>query len=290
MGNCVSTIQDWRRTPMEIEDENFWTALRFGRMEAVHQVLSSSPNPARLLELRDYRRLTPLACAALQRDQLKIKLLLRYNADPNEPSGTGTPLICALKGQWNRVNQTPDQTMSILRLLRGGASPNAYPGSDDLTPLQRASRLGLERATKLLLEYGADVNYRQPDEWTPFEMAIYYFSPKVAIILLQGGAEVPTEIVQDIIRFSENSVPAFHYRATCYILYYTRQRCCLAHLARQVIRRQINLSSTRHIPEHINELPIPKAIRNYLNYQEDFQYMMTPRELGNWWREREETL
>lgn len=83
---------------------------------------------------------------------------------------------------------------SVLKaLLEAGAAPNfdAYLGSQSANPLVYVCRKGHEEAVNLLLQYGADVNYKLPDRAPgPLHVAARGGYETIIEVLIQHGADI----------------------------------------------------------------------------------------------------
>ncbi|GJQ81133.1 hypothetical protein Trydic_g10282, partial [Trypoxylus dichotomus] len=153
--------------------------------------------------------LTPLIYAIKVKDKDIIRLLLNYNADVNcRNKYDKTPLCRAIE----------EKSVDIVEfLLQNGANAN-YVDIDGLTPLttvvatrkRDAVPIPLDNNTyvnfpvenaialtsneiqiiKLLLQYGADVNYMNSNGVTPLTHAIKLKDKDVIRILLQHGADI----------------------------------------------------------------------------------------------------
>lgn len=141
-----------------IEDDNAWK---------IKKIIRESP------KILDYREpqwgLTPLQRAVGKRKYKAAEMLLILGANPNVRLKNGMPLIFdAIDPEWGECIEENDTRMLEL-LLKYGADPNFNEeegkirlGSEerDRSPLIYANRpLQTLDKTKLLVEYGADVNY-----------------------------------------------------------------------------------------------------------------------------------
>ena len=72
--------------------------------------------------------------------------------------------------------------------LRNLSTNYSFP-HDPLTLLALAAGLGKEDITKLILEYGADINARDGEQWTPLMIAAWMGQEHIAKLLLEFGAD-----------------------------------------------------------------------------------------------------
>ena len=77
---------------------------------------------------------------------------------------------------------------AVVRLLDGGASPNARDGENDV-PLHEAARHGDARIVAELLERGADPNAVNNQGSTPLHLAAWYGHASVVSLLLENDAD-----------------------------------------------------------------------------------------------------
>jgi len=109
----------------------------------------------RLVELgadpkqRDGSRFTPIASAALARNESVIKVLLDLGISPNSPTPGGAPILVDVVGSGN---------VGLCKVLvNRGANPD-LGDSDGFTPLMMACRAAQKDAVEFLLSVGVKVN------------------------------------------------------------------------------------------------------------------------------------
>ncbi|MCU1339314.1 MAG: hypothetical protein JWO19_4895 [Bryobacterales bacterium] len=158
---------------------------------------------------------SPVADAAMKRDQAAVRALLAQKADVNAPQADGATAL-----QWavynndpamadlligaganvkaaNRDGATPlflacesGNAAMIEKLLKAGADPNEIGPVGD-TPLMMASRTGNLDAVKVLLDRQADVNAKEKIRGTTALMwAVEQQHPAVVKMLVEHGANV----------------------------------------------------------------------------------------------------
>ena len=72
-------------------------------------------------------------------------------------------------------------------LLSKGANPNVIGIKSNWSALLSSTSQGYRDITKMLIEYGADVNHSQSDGWTPLHVAAREGHPKIARILITAN-------------------------------------------------------------------------------------------------------
>jgi ankyrin repeat protein len=153
--------------------------------------------------------------AARNRDQQKIRTLLRERADVNAKSHDGaTALLWA--AHWNdletaalligagaNVNAANDFRVTPLslactngnaafvdRLLKAGANPNTAIATGE-TPLMTCAATGSTEAIRVLIARGADVNAKEPvQNQTALMWATADHHPDVVKVLIEHGADL----------------------------------------------------------------------------------------------------
>ena len=128
---------------------------------------------------------TPLHIAAANTYLEAVQTLLDHNADVNARSKNGnTPLYDTLFFPWEEM------IIDVVRLLlERGADPNARGRRRNLpesTPLHRASSEGWLEVARLLLSHGANVDEKDGEGRTPFQMAS---SEGMTTLLSDHGAQ-----------------------------------------------------------------------------------------------------
>ena len=74
-------------------------------------------------------------------------------------------------------------------LLERGANVNVQTNHTKRTPLHEASEYGQLEEVRLLLDHEADVQIRDEDGFTPYQLATYWRHHDIAQLLLDCGAE-----------------------------------------------------------------------------------------------------
>ena len=104
-----------------------------------------------------------------------VALLLSAGADVNARNEQGeTPVHWAVTSYYLEYCLVP--------LLKAGGNPDSINNQGE-TPLHLASRMGVERAVELLLEYGADVTIRDKNGNTAIDNALNLPEPFTASIM-----------------------------------------------------------------------------------------------------------
>jgi Ankyrin repeats (3 copies) len=96
----------------------------------------------------------------------------------------------------NEMGQTPlyvaaaagmDKAVKVL--LGFGADVEAVDSRGGHPPIHIASSRGHEEVARLLLEHGADIDYRDPDQWTALHQAVHFGYIETARLLFDRGAD-----------------------------------------------------------------------------------------------------
>lgn len=109
---------------------------------------------------------TTVLQAAAQGEAIEIvEMLLKAGADPNLTSADGgTALLSA-------CNQADPAITNML--IKAGASVTAtYTDRDTISPIMIAAKFGSLHIVRLLMEHGADINYRSHFGVTPLHFAM----------------------------------------------------------------------------------------------------------------------
>lgn len=165
-----SPTGEYRETNIRIfRDTPAWNLARAVRNQNTRQILRIAENNPELLDYRDpLRGMTLLHWAIGNERYNSARALLEAGADPNiiaDRSGQ-TPLFMA--AGFSFIDRSVNRDPRFVRLLlQHGADPNiGFAGSEfsnvneiGTTPLMRSVGAGIEK-TRLLIEYGADINTR----------------------------------------------------------------------------------------------------------------------------------
>jgi ankyrin repeat protein len=112
-----------------------------------------------------------------------VQVLLDNDADVNSRNEYGSSSLIVAS------NYVGPQSLHIVRLLLdNGANPNVWTSIRGTTPLHAASYRGNLEVVRLLLEYGADVERKNKEDRTPFEVALEGRHHEVALFLSFHGA------------------------------------------------------------------------------------------------------
>jgi hypothetical protein len=150
-------------------------AAKCGDVRAIAR-LSTRPE---LINARDAKGWTPLACAARYGKAEAVKALASLGADVNTlVVGGVTPVYIA------SVNGEEPVVRALIAL---GADVNR-PGRDGVTPVYAASHQGHEAVVRMLISVGADVNAQCEDGWTPLMAASLNGHVAMVAELLKAGA------------------------------------------------------------------------------------------------------
>ena len=165
------------RTPLHIAvcNSNCWLT---------DQLMSCGADP----NARDYRDRTPIFSA--YRSAIVTKMLIDHGADVNVRDSSGwTPLLHFLRKEGTNFD-------AVRLLLEAGANTNATAVSGGTTPLQMTFRMNV-MFMKLLIDYGADVNMRDGDGWTPLFTLLNRKDTCVDAVhlLIEAGADVHARVV-----------------------------------------------------------------------------------------------
>ncbi|GEM_PF-2809027 len=125
---------------------------------------------------------------SIQLGQTEItEILLTGGADANLADNSGwTPLHYAILGL---TTDTQSQLKLIKTLAQHNANLNARSNINN-TPLHFAAEENLPEVARILIELGAELDIQDIDQWTPLMLAINQGSVKVAQLLIQSGASL----------------------------------------------------------------------------------------------------
>ena len=108
----------------------------------------------------------------------------------------------------------------VQRLLDLGVTPNCNNSAFNRTPLHFATEHADEEVSELLLQYGADVDAVDVNEWTPLHRAAKEGHDKVCKVLLCYGANVEAVDVYDRTPFRLATVNGHHKASNLLIQHY----------------------------------------------------------------------
>lgn len=169
----------------------FFEAVKDGNIDCVNFLLANSANPAKILNTYDDFYNTPLMIAAFLQDYNLTKFLLENGADISVRDKKGiNPELLA------------DETRYVVRkfwgenLLFDGKEHiwHRNGGNDALMMLLSKRDVNL-KIVQLLIDYGADINAKNDEGFTPLMFAVENGNVGAVKLLLKYGAKVN---VQDI--------------------------------------------------------------------------------------------
>ncbi|KAH9029588.1 hypothetical protein EDB85DRAFT_2290792 [Lactarius pseudohatsudake] len=171
-GSVVDSRGQRERTPL-------YAASYKGRVDIMRWLLNHGADP----NVGREDGWTPLHTAGAHGKLEAIQVLLEHNADVNMRSNNGeTPVHVTV---YNAYDLSEGKWIEGLqRLLEHGADPNAGD-NDHSTPLHQASYKGLLEVARLLLSYGANVDEKDGEGRTPFQVAN---GQEMTKLLLEHGA------------------------------------------------------------------------------------------------------
>ena len=138
------------------------------------------------LTARGEQQMTLMWFALLQQNPNAVRTLVELGVHPSESPLEGmparTPLGAALMS---------DNTQYLEAMLDGGLSPNDVTEENETALLNKAVISGTLDHVKLLVERGADINYRSGNgrHSSAFDESTLGTKPEIAIYLLEQGAE-----------------------------------------------------------------------------------------------------
>lgn len=134
-------------------------------------------------ESRDIDRSTPLIKAAGQNNFRLVKLLLKNGANINATNDLGfTPLLSAASA-FNCSEEL------VIFLIQSGANTHIVDKFKRNVLSQIVSK-GFEKATKLLVDRGADANWADDKGYTPLMNAAMFGKPKIIQMLIDADADI----------------------------------------------------------------------------------------------------
>lgn len=134
---------------------------------------------------------TALQTAVVNENVNAVKVLIELGADVNLKNEIGyTPLHLGAEG---------DEIEIVRMLIEAGANLHATEGVEGGTPLHRVvsnQAQGNVEIAKLLISYGADVNFQNADQSAPLHWACGNNKLTLVKILVEAGADVNIRGVQ----------------------------------------------------------------------------------------------
>ncbi|XP_063416222.1 rabankyrin-5-like [Mytilus trossulus] len=167
---------------VDIQDKNGLTPLHLtclnGQYNTASLLLICHQNRPNINALDMFQR-TPVYYACIGRYTEIVKLLIRYKADINQSTSTGsTPLHAACEKESIKIVEI---------LIENLANVNVKEKTVE-SPLHVACRHGNEPIIKLLIDQSALVNSKTKDKMTPLHIACSYGHHNVVNILLEKNA------------------------------------------------------------------------------------------------------
>jgi ankyrin repeat protein len=247
--------------------------------------------------LREYRKcdklkLTPMFPAVVHGDIATIKILVKGGYDVSNHDDRGCTALwhatdldnyemvkVLLSGNNSKSSvNIPDQAklrplhIAAMHgnhriaslLIRSGAEVDAVQ-IRGWTSLLLACRAGSEPTAKLLLLNGADPNHVGKNGHTPLSTSLQFTeSYSIAYMLLDSGAEVNLHLLRRC--REEKFMNLIAYPELYHLLTFCsesprplRSLCCL--LIRKTL---VSAASTVHLVQKVEQLPLPKLIREYI--------------------------
>jgi len=160
--------------------------------------------------------LLPLYWVMAQGSLKGTQWLLDHGADPNRYS--------AMPADWRSKRETPlslavrlEQPEFLDALLEHGGDPNQTPFGGGRSLIFKTIVPRRPENTKILIEYGADVNFQTPKfQNTPFLKSITAQMYDISTMLLKAGADPaePSDVAQDIVYILKNFGNRSPYKAS----------------------------------------------------------------------------
>lgn len=141
---------------------------------------ASQPDPASLEPILVDQE-SALHQAARQGDIKGVRNALKAGQPVNAISPQGTPLLLASLGEHDAV---------AIELLKAGARVDSVPGDGQPTPLQVYASAGNDRMLRILVETGANLEYRDSEGRTALARALENGHLRAAKVLIKSGADV----------------------------------------------------------------------------------------------------
>ncbi|GAB7365782.1 hypothetical protein MBLNU230_g7117t1 [Neophaeotheca triangularis] len=167
-----------------VEDQNFPLIHRiiFG-LSSKKLATELEENP-HAVYLTDAQGRTALDWAVARAQLEDVALLTSKGADPNSTDITGRTTV---------LHAVDSYSIPCLRLvLEAGGNPNPVPsrGTFRSSPLTAAGRSGISAMLKLLLDFDAEPNSRNPEGFTALDSVAQSQNAECALVLLEYGADL----------------------------------------------------------------------------------------------------
>jgi len=165
-----------RSVTSELRDREFTISWKSGAI-----CYTSMPDSRGCLEVSAARARSPLHDAVLNRDQHRIKELIRQGANVNIQDEKGwTPLFTAIGNDYSEL---------VEFLLEHGSNVDSTT-LENATPLHLAASYGRLTAVKLLVRHGALLDAKTNHGATSLHVAIAYHNCEVVKLLVDEGADI----------------------------------------------------------------------------------------------------
>ncbi|WP_377192862.1 ankyrin repeat domain-containing protein [Ruegeria meonggei] len=153
-----------------------------GNLEAVVEALEANSDGPKALS-------RPLFFAAQRGHAEVVKVLLEHGADANTSYTFGSPIHAAARA---------NDTAVVALLLENGTNPDLIAGDFDQSPIHEAAARAAIEAAELLIEHGADVNFRNNKGRPPIHAAAMSGKKDMVDFLRINGAtpNLPEPITQ----------------------------------------------------------------------------------------------
>lgn len=144
-------------------------------------------------------KLTPLHLAVANVDKAMVDCIIENDENIGENIET-VDVFGWTSLYWAAAkNNTPILEILLQAISRCGASVDIEDILVGRTPLHIAAALGNLEAVKLLINYGAEINYQDTWGWTPFNLAVVGKHREVINYLIANGASIETNDSQKIL-------------------------------------------------------------------------------------------
>ena len=146
----------------DARDKNGWTALAWSGEDLARRLIENGAD----VNARTEHGQTPLFAAIYFGHLTVAKMLIEHGADVNARAKNGTtPLLYAT------IDYHSGEVDRAKLLLDYGARVDFEDFRSGWTPLHHAAACGSNKVAKLLIDKGADVNARDNEGKTPFDVA-----------------------------------------------------------------------------------------------------------------------